>query len=65
MTDKQAVIDALNRLPETVSLDGITEELRVMASIRRGRADIAADRLKSHAEVDRSGQLWATASISG
>jgi len=40
MTDKQAVIDALKRLPEDASLEDITEELRIMASIRRGRADM-------------------------
>src|SRR5271169_1048649 len=44
MTDKQAVIDALQRLPEDVSIEEITEELRIMAAIRRGRADIAAGR---------------------
>jgi hypothetical protein len=27
MTDKQAVIDTLNRLPEAASLEEITEEL--------------------------------------
>ncbi|MBI4325221.1 MAG: hypothetical protein HY674_08145 [Chloroflexi bacterium] len=31
MTDKQAVIDALNRLPEAASLEEITEELHIMA----------------------------------
>lgn len=36
MTDKQAVIDALNRLPEGASLEEITEELHMMAAIRRG-----------------------------
>ncbi len=41
MPDKQAVIDALQRLPEDASLEEISEELRIMASIRRGRADIA------------------------
>ena len=41
MTDKQAVIDALNRLPEVATLEEITEELHIMAAIRRGRADIA------------------------
>jgi hypothetical protein len=35
MTDKQAVLDALQRLPETASLEEITEELRIMASVRR------------------------------
>ncbi len=61
MTDKQAVIDALNRLPEDVSLDEITEELRIMAAIRRGRADIAAGRTKTHEEVEKLVESWATA----
>jgi predicted transcriptional regulator len=61
MTDKQAVIDALNRLPEAASLEEITDELGIMASIRRGRADIAAARSKSHEEVERLLESWATA----
>jgi predicted transcriptional regulator len=61
MTDKQAVLDALGRLPEGVSLEEITEELRIMASIRGGRADIAAGRSKSHEEVERLVESWATA----
>jgi predicted transcriptional regulator len=61
MTDKQAVIDALDRLPESVSLEEITEELHIMASIRRGRADIEAGRSKSHEEVEKLVESWATA----
>jgi len=61
MTDKQAVIDALQRLPEDASLEDITEELRIMASLRRGRADIAAGRTKTHAEAERLLESWATA----
>ena len=61
MTDKQAVLDALNRLPEAASLDEITEELRIMASIRRGRADIAGGRSKPHEEVEQLVDSWATA----
>jgi predicted transcriptional regulator len=61
MTDKQAVIDALSRLPEAASLEEITEELHIMASIRRGRADIAAGRSQSHEEVERLVESWATA----
>ena len=60
MTDKQAVFDALNRLPEAASLDEITEELHIMASIRRGRSDIAAGRSKSHEEVEQLVESWAT-----
>jgi predicted transcriptional regulator len=61
MTDKQAVIDALNRLPEAASLEEITQELHLMASIRRGRADVAAGRAKSHEEVEQLVESWATA----
>jgi predicted transcriptional regulator len=61
MTDKQAVMDALGRLPEGASLEEITEELQIMASIRRGRSDIAAGRSKSHEEVEQLVESWATA----
>ena len=61
MTDKQAVIDALNRLPEAASLEEITEELQIMASIRRGRSDIAGGRSKPHEEVAQLVNSWATA----
>lgn len=61
MTDKQAVIDALSRLPEAASLAEITAELTIMAAVRRGRADIAAGRSKSHQEVERDAESWATA----
>jgi len=53
MTDKQAVIDALQRLPEDASLEQISEELRVMASIRSGRADVAEGRTKTQAEAEQ------------
>ena len=61
MTDKQAVLDALQRLPETATLEEITEELRIMASVRRGRADIAAGRIKTQEEAERLLESWATA----
>jgi predicted transcriptional regulator len=59
MTDKQAVLDALHRLPELASLEEITEELHIMASIRRGRADIAAGCSKRHEEVEQLVASWA------
>jgi predicted transcriptional regulator len=60
MTDKQAVMDALQRLPEVASLEEITEELHIMASIRRGRANVAAGRSKGHEEVEQLVASWAT-----
>jgi hypothetical protein len=61
MTDKQAVMDALSRLPETASLDEITRELHLMAAVRRGRADVAAERTKSHGEVEHLLESWSSA----
>jgi predicted transcriptional regulator len=61
MTDKQAVFDALRRLPENASLDEITEELRIMAAVRRGRADVAAGRTKTHQETEELVESWASA----
>jgi len=61
MTDKEAVLDALKRLPESASLDEITEELRIMAAVRRGREDVASGRVKNHAEAESLLESWATA----
>ena len=61
MTDKQAVMDAIQRLPEGATLEEISEELRIMASVRRGRADIAAGRSKTHEEAEKLLESWATA----
>lgn len=61
MTDKQAVLDALSRLPENATLEEIAEELRTMAAIRQGREDVAAGRTKSHEEAEKLFQSWATA----
>ena len=61
MTDKQAVLDALQRLPENVSLEEIAEELRIMAAVRRGRADVAGGRTKTQEEVQALVRSWASA----
>jgi predicted transcriptional regulator len=60
MTDKEAVLDALSRLPENASLEEITEELQIMAAVRRGREAIAAGRAKSQEEVKQLVDSWAT-----
>ncbi len=61
MTDKQAVLDAINRLPENASLDEIAGELKVMAAIRRGREDISNGRSKTHVEAEQMLESWASA----
>jgi predicted transcriptional regulator len=61
MTDKQAVLDALQRLPESATLDEIAEELRIMAAIRRGREDVAAGRVKTQEQTEKLMESWASA----
>jgi predicted transcriptional regulator len=61
MTDKQAVLDALQRLPENASFEEIAEELRIMTGVRRGRSDIRAGRTKTHSEVAQALESWASA----
>jgi hypothetical protein len=61
MTDKQAVIDAIHRLPENASLDDITEELQIMAAVRRGRTEVSVERTKSHQEAGQLLESWASA----
>ncbi|MSU62240.1 MAG: hypothetical protein EXS31_07570 [Pedosphaera sp.] len=60
MTDKQAVLDALSRLPEGASLEEIADELRIMTAVRRGRSDVAAGRTKTHEQVRQVVKSWAT-----
>jgi predicted transcriptional regulator len=61
MTDKQAVIDALGRMPESASLEEISEELRIMAAIRRGRTDITEGRTRTHEKAAGLLESWASA----
>ena len=61
MTEKEIALETIRALPDDSSLDEIAEELRLMAAIRRGRADVAAGRAKSHAEVEQSLESWASA----
>lgn len=60
MTDKEAVIDAIGRLPERASLAEITEELQIMGAVRRGRNEISEGKSKTHADVERVFESWAT-----
>lgn len=53
-------MDALSGLPENASLEEIIEELRIIAAIKRGRADIAAGRTKTHEEAKRVLESWTT-----
>jgi predicted transcriptional regulator len=58
MTDKEIVIDLLRRLPEDASLKTISEEVAILAAIRRGETAAAAGRVVAHAEVKSRSSGW-------
>ena len=51
MTEKQLVIDVINRLPETSTINDIQEEVEVLAALQKGEEDIAKGRIHSHEKV--------------
>jgi predicted transcriptional regulator len=58
MTDKEMVMQFLHGLPENASMEEITEELAIVTALRRGREDVVAGRVKTHAEVERLMESW-------
>ena len=58
LTDKQLAAEALNRMPESVSLEKISEELAILAAIRRGEQAVAEGRVVSHEEVKQRSAAW-------
>jgi predicted transcriptional regulator len=60
MKDKQVALETINKLPEDASMDEIAEELQILAAVRKGKEDVNAGRVKSHAEVERLVETWIT-----
>ena len=58
MSTKEQVIELLRCLPEDATLEEISEEVAILAAIRRGEADVAAGRVVSHEEVERRSAAW-------
>ena len=58
MNDKQVALQTIQKLPEDASIEEITEELQIMAAIRKGKADAKAGRVKAHAQVERLVEAW-------
>jgi predicted transcriptional regulator len=58
MSAKQIVLDALQRMPEASTLEEISEEIAILAAIRRGEAAAEAGRVLSHEEVKQRSASW-------
>jgi predicted transcriptional regulator len=60
LTDKQLAWEALRRMPESATLQEISEEMAILAAIRAGEAAADAGRVVSHGEVLRRSAEWSS-----
>jgi predicted transcriptional regulator len=60
MSDKQVVLNVLQRMPETATLEEISEQIAILASIRRGEEAADTGRLISHEEIKQRSAAWTT-----
>ena len=60
MSDKQLVWEAIRLMPEEATFQQISEEIAILAAIRRGEVAAEAGRVLSHDEVKRRSELWST-----
>jgi predicted transcriptional regulator len=58
MSDKQRVIDAVQRMSESATLEEISEAVAILAAIRRGEAAADAGQVVPHEEVKRRSAAW-------
>lgn len=58
MTIKEAVLQAIHRLPDDVDYRDIAEEIAFIAALEKGEKDIADRRLVSNEEVRKRLELW-------
>lgn len=60
MSDKQRVLDAIQRMSETATLEEISEQIAILAAIHRGEEAADAGRLTPHDEVKQRSAGWTT-----
>jgi predicted transcriptional regulator len=58
MSDKQLVLDSIERLPDNASLDVIAERVDFLAAIRKGLDQIERGETVPHEEVKRQLATW-------
>lgn len=58
MSNKDAVMEAVRKLPEDVTLEEILEEIQILAAIQRGEVAAQEGRLISHEDVKQRVASW-------
>jgi predicted transcriptional regulator len=60
MSDKDIVIEAVRKLPESATLNEISEEIAILAAIKEGEKDADEGRIVSHEEVKKRFAAWSS-----
>lgn len=58
MSDKQLVLDSIERLPEDASLEVIAERVEFLAALRKGLGQLERGETVPHDEVKRQLASW-------
>jgi predicted transcriptional regulator len=58
MSDKQLVVELLNRLPENAKLQDIGKEIEFLAAIREGEEQADRGEVVPHEQVKREFASW-------
>ena len=58
MSDKQLVLDSIERLPDDASLEAIAERVEFLAAVRKGLDQIDRGETVPHEEVKRQLASW-------
>jgi predicted transcriptional regulator len=60
MSDKQTVMELLERLPDDVDLKAIQNEIEFLAALREGEAQADRGEVVSHGQVKEEFKSWIT-----
>ena len=58
MSAKEAVLQAIHRLPDDVDYRGIAEEIAFLAALEQGGQDIHSGRVVSNEDVRKKLESW-------
>lgn len=58
LSDKQIATEVLSRMPESATMDEISERFAILAGIARGQRDVDAGRVVSQEEAKQRSRVW-------
>jgi predicted transcriptional regulator len=58
MSNRDAVLEIVRRLPEESTLEEILEEIQILAAIRRGEEAVCKGRVVAHEDVKQKLAAW-------